>query len=312
MTLQMQDHTIDLESGYIPGTAFASANFPDADGAAPTNSLTQTVTSVSLFHLNDINEKHQAAKMWRKKVRDIIQSHQEDIIGFLTVDPLPEDHSIKLACTLLGKYGKILSPGANSSGFDTSKASLIYLKDIIADTPTTGIDELNRYIKDLEDAKASEAPLQRWTFITKNLLDYMKSVGDELINLDQKLQRECRHLDSAAEKILQISNLDDLEIDGFHQMIQTYIKKLFEKHPVEKLYWNYISTVQKYSAIREILTSHRVMNSAEPLCCICMTEVVVIAFTPCGHTFCSNCSKKTAFCHICRQHIQNRVKLYFS
>jgi len=310
----MQDHTIDLESGYIPGTAFASANFPDADGAAPANSLTQTITSVSLFHLNDINEKHQTAKLWRKKVRDIIQSHQEDIINFLTIDPLPlpEDHVVKMANTLLTKYGKILSPGTNSSGFDTSKASLVYLKDYIVDTPTAGIDELNQFIKGLEDAKVSETALQRWTFVTKSLLDYMKNVGDELINLDEKLQRECRQLDTAAEKILQVSTLDDLEVEGFHEMIQTYIKKLFEKHPIEALYWNYISTVQKYSAIREILTSQRVMNSAEPLCCVCMTEVVVIAFSPCGHTFCSNCSKKTAFCHICRQHIQARVKLYFS
>jgi hypothetical protein len=308
----MQDNITELESGYVPGTAFASADFPDADGATPMNSLSSTITSVSLYHLNDINEKNQQARVWRKKVRDIIQNHQESIIDFLMQTPLPEKHTVKFANHILMKYGKVLTPGTNPSGFDTSKASLIYLKDFIVDNKVNGLDELNTYIKALEESKASETPLQRWTYVIKSLIDYMKITGDELINLDQRLHRECRHLDSAAEKLIQVSTLDPLEVDGFHEMIQTYIVKLFEKHPVEKLYWDYMSTVQKYSAIRDVLTSQRVMNSAEPLCCVCMTEVVVMAFVPCGHTFCSNCSKKTMSCHVCRQHVQNRVKLYFS
>ena len=309
----MQDNITDLESGYVPGTAFASADFPDADGNnTPMNSLSSTVNSVSLYHLNDINEKNQQAKMWRKKVRDIIQSHQESIIEFLMQTPLPENHTVKLAHQILTKYGKVLTPGTNASGFDTSKASLIYLKDYIVENKATGIEELNTYIKSLEEFKASESPLQRWTYIVKSLIDYMKTTGDELINLDQSLHRKCRTLDTAAEKLIQVSTLDSLEVDGFHEMVQTYILKLFEKYPIEKMYWEYMSTVQKYSAIRDILTSQRVMNSAEPLCCICMTEIVIMAFIPCGHTFCTNCSKKTASCHVCRQHIQNRVKLYFS
>jgi len=308
----MQDNITEMESGYVPGTAFASADFPDADGSSPMNSLSSTVASVSLFHLNDITEKNQQAKIWRKKVREIIQSHQESIIDFLMQTPLPEGHTVKFAHHILTKYGKVLGPGTNPSGFDTSKASLIYLKDFIMENKATGVEELNKYIKSLEDFKASDTPLQRWTHLIKSLIDYMKITGDELINLDQMLQRECRHLDSAAEKLIQVSTLDTLEVEGFHEMVQTYIIKLFEKHPIEKLYWDYMSTVQKYSAIRDLLTSQRVMNSVEPLCCICMTEIVIIAFIPCGHTFCTNCSKKTITCHVCRQHVHNRVKLYFS
>lgn len=308
----MQDNITELESGYVPGTAFASADFPDADGLVPTNSLTSTVSSVSLYHLNDINERNQHARLWRKRVREIIQSHQESIIDFLMQTPLPENHTVKFSHQILTKYGKVLTPGSNPSGFDTSKASLIYLKDFIVENKATGIEELNIYIKALEEYKASDTALERWTYVIKSLIDYMKVTGDELVNLDQKLQRECRHLDSAAEKLIQVSSLDPLEVEGFQEVLQAYILRLFEKHPIEKLYWDYMSTVQKYSAIRDVLTSQRVINSPEPLCCVCMTEVVIMAFIPCGHTFCTNCSKKTISCHVCRQHVQNRVKLYFS
>lgn len=314
ISYQMQDNIIDMESGYVPGTAFASADFPDADSLnnIPINSLSTTVTSVSLYHLNDIAEKFQQAKLWRKKIRDIIQSHQESIINFLMQTPLPENHTVKFAHQILIKYGKVLMPGTNASGFDTSKASLIYLKDFIVENKASGIEELNMYIKSLEEFKASDTPLNRWSYVIKSLIDYMKTTGDELINLDQSLQKKCRTLDAAAEKLIQVSTLDTLEVEGFHEMVQIYILKLFEKYPIEKLYWEYMNTVQKYSAIRDVLTCHRVINSAEPLCCICMTEVVIIAFVPCGHTFCTNCSKKTITCHICRQHVQNRIKLFFS
>ena len=81
----------------------------------------------------------------------------------------------------------------------------------------------------------------------------------------------------------------------------------------ETLYWDYINTVQKYAILREILMPQRtsLLTTNDPICCICMTETVVIVFTPCGHTFCTNCSKRSVVCHICRQMVTNRVRIYF-
>lgn len=303
--LQMASDTNGFEQGYS-GLLFAPADFPDADGF-DIRSVNSVVSNLTLYHLADSTDKTQQMKVWRRKVREIIQNHQEHIIQFYT-NPLPTDHPLKLAHTLMQKYGR-----ANSLPmYDITKPPPQTLKDIIVDVSGTGLAELNHYIGELEKTRASDAPLQRWTNIIRNLLDYLRDTGDELIRLDQKLQNECKHLDAVAEKVIQLTSLDDPGLDGFQDMMESYIKKQFEKHPIETLYWDYIKTVQKYTVLREILTTQRIMNSVEPLCCVCMTEPVIMAFAPCGHTFCTNCSKRTYSCHVCRQVVVSRIKLFFT
>jgi hypothetical protein len=143
------------------------------------------------------------------------------------------------------------------------------------------------------------------------MLDYMRDVGDELIRLDQKLQTECQYLDTIAEKITSLVGMGNPGVEGFEAMMEAYIVKQFETHPIEKLYWDYVFTVQKYSGLRDILMPQRISAQAEPVCCVCMTESAIMAFVPCGHTFCTNCSKKTMICHVCRHSITNRVRIYF-
>jgi hypothetical protein len=306
----MQVETNELaEQGYVQGgNVYAPADFEDANGAdmRPQALLNNVVPQVVLYHISDAAEKQQQSRIWRRKVKDIIQNHQECILQFFT-KPMPNDHPLKVAKSLLQKYGK-----APSIVSDTPKPNPQYFKDYLTDASGQGFIEINQYISDLEKNKSAEPPLTKWTSMTRNMLDYMRTIGDELICLDQRLQNECRHLDTVAEKVMQLINLENPEINGFQEMMEAYIQKQFEIHPIESIYWNYIYTIQKYSALRDILMPQRTANVSEPLCCVCMTEVVIIAFTPCGHTFCTNCSKKTYQCHICRQVVKGHLKLYFT
>jgi hypothetical protein len=298
------------EQGYIieGGSVYAPADFGDANGAdlRPQALLNNVVPQVVMYHISDAAEKQQQSRIWRRKVRDIIQNHQETILQFFT-KPLPTDHPLKVANALLKKYGKV--PSVVS---ETPRPPSQYFKDYLTDPSGQGFIEINQYISDLEKSRSADTPLTRWTNMSRNMLDYMRTIGDELIRLDQKLQNECRLLDSVAEKVVQITNLDDPDIEGFKEMMETYIQKQFEKHPIESIYWDYIYSIQKYSTLRDILMPQRTANVVEPLCCVCMTEVVVMAFSPCGHTFCTNCCKRTMQCHVCRQLITGRLKLYFT
>ena len=45
-------------------------------------------------------------------------------------------------------------------------------------------------------------------------------------------------------------------------------------------------------------------------CGICMDRKKEIAFSPCGHTVCRECSLLVTDCPFCRAQIENKIKLY--
>jgi hypothetical protein len=172
---------------------------------------------------------------------------------------------------------------------------------------------LNAHVANLERVRANEPACIRWIAVNKQLLEYLKTIGEELLSIESKLIGECNLLDQVAERVGQLVALPQPPLEGFPQMMEEYMRLQFETHKVAPLYWNYIDTLQKYSVLREMLLPTRtaLLNDNDPLCSICMTEVVTMAFVPCGHTFCQNCSKRTLICHVCRAPIVNRLRVYF-
>ena len=290
------------------GTVYASPDFQDIDipgEVRPQNSVLTAVSNVVLYHISEAAEKQYQAKQWRKKIREMLHYHQEKILQFFT-KPLPSEHPLKAAHTLLNKYGKPIVTDI------TKTAPPQFFKDYITEAPQEGAKMLNTYISELEASRSSDTPIQKWQNMSRHMLEYMRDTGDELLRLDQRLQTECQHIDSVVEKVTQLVSLPNPEIQGFQEMMDTYIEKQFELHPIHVIYWDYIYTLQKYSILRDILLPQRAVTQTDPLCCICMTEPIVIAVGPCGHTFCANCSKKTIICHFCRRAITSRLRIYFS
>ena len=287
-------------------TTYSPADFPDADIVDNKNhiGISTTVSNLTLYHISDNVEKQQQSRIWRRKVREIIQNHQEQILQFF-IKPLTSDHPLQIARQLLTKYGKLYP------SYDSSRPTPSLLKDYLVDISSNGLDTLNKYINGLMLANVKDTPVTRWTSMSRHMLDYMRDTGDELIRIDQKLKNECLHLDSVTEKVTTLINLPNPDIDGFEEMMAQYIEKQFEKHPIHQVYWDYLYTLQKYSALRDILIPQRIVNISEPICCICMTEPIVMAMVPCGHSFCTNCSKRTMACHICRQAVTSRMRIFF-
>lgn len=303
-SFQMDLSGVQLENLQITAV-YDPPEFPDQNQTNECEVLTNTISNLALYHISDKANKSQESRVWRRKVREIIQSHQEQILQFF-VKPIPVDHTLNVATQLLIRYGKMYPM------YDPSRHPPKLLRDYIVDISSNGLDSLNEYIDGLMKARVKDTPSARLISISKNLLDYMRDVGEELIRIDDKLKKECLHVDSIVEKVSHLIDLPNPEIDGFEAMMELYIEKQFAKHPIHAVYWDYIYTLQKYSALRDILIPQRIVNTSEPICCICMTEPIVMAMIPCGHTFCTNCSKRTTICHVCRQGVTNRLRLFFS
>ena len=131
------------EIGSIQGTMYAPADFPDMEITHRASStMTNAVSNVTLYHISDVSEKLQQTRLWRRKVREIIQNHQERIIQFFT-KPIPNDHPLKSAHTLLTKYGKV------TNSVDSTRNPPQFFKDFLVDVSGVGYASLNKYIDDL-------------------------------------------------------------------------------------------------------------------------------------------------------------------
>lgn len=293
--------------GYVQGQAYAPADFNDQDNEINAQPVFNSISHGISYHSFSMSDKFQQSRMWRKKLRDLIQYHREHILNFL-VKPISENKTISSANTYIQKYGK----NPVSYTFDTAKPPPAFLKEYIADLSGQGFVELDIYMKNLETTFASDSPTVKWTNMTKNLIEYMKTLGDELIKVEIRLNSECNSLDQFVNKVNQLVSLGNPGLEGYEAMMEELVKKQFESSTLESLYWNYIHTLQKYSSLYDILVQPKIISSTEPTCCVCMTDPSSIVFSPCGHTFCQNCSKKPIVCHICRQVVQGRMKIFFT
>jgi hypothetical protein len=100
-------------------------------------------------------------------------------------------------------------------------------------------------------------------------------------------------------------------IDSFSK----YTKEVFVTSNFENDYKELIELYKKWNIYKEIISYHHHFKteSEQPLCSICINETVSQVIVPCGHTFCSTCSKKQQIsCYICRGNIREKVKLFFT
>lgn len=303
--MDTSDHG-ELGGAIQGGIVYAPADFPEVDmiDSKPNVNISTAVSNVILFHVSDAADKQNQHRTWKRKIREILQNHQEKILQFFS-KPLTDTHPLKVAHMLLLKYGKI-------SNYDTTRSIPQFFKEFIIESPQVGNEQLNKYISELSESCSTDNHVHKWLNMSRHMLDYLRDTGDELIRLDQRLQSECQRLDMVVERVSQLVALPNPDLDGFQEMMDSYIAKQFESSRLESLYWDYIFTLQKYSILREILIPQRIAAQSEPICCICMTEPIVMAMSPCGHTFCMNCSKRTIVCHVCRQQVVTRLRVFFT
>ena len=172
-------------------------------------------------------------------------------------------------------------------------------------------------------------------------------LDDYVAGLRQLTKRK-RELGPAIEDVQ--ANIDDVseKIDAASKYVDT-MKTLFDAYPLE-LWTVEIGDLQdrlvkatkleidKYLVtarhtqdelldLRASLTTSLVaMNeagaiaAAEPApknaCPVCLTNAIELVCDPCGHTFCTGCSRENStfrmVCPMCRAHVNKRIKVYFS
>jgi hypothetical protein len=267
-----------------------------------------TVTHILSKHCMEIksvaDETIQHSHISKKKLKELITKHNNEMFSFMSPEKKPT--MITSAESIFRRYGHEI-PSIKG----TNKSTMLKELNLDANLDRT-ILELNEGLKrNYEQGGLEDFMKQmRW------MIHQYKNIGEEVLRLETTLFQKIELLDKLHQRIPLITNLADNDalpplIDSF----SNYIESIYQSSHFEENYIQLIEQYKKWNVCRQILCTQTMMkqDGNEPHCTICITEPISSAVAPCGHTFCSTCSKKqTTTCFICRGPIRERIKLYFT
>jgi len=312
-------HNFSLASGY--GSGFASANFGDAEDNNPSGSFIeafggnqdaiQGIVQQSLSrHLTEAIP-HSSPSLgasahtnnWRKRLREMMIRQNEMVLGFLT-RPVA-DHPI------VGPVESILRRYSFRQDIDNNAIKTFKQLIDLSGSPLTQIQG------EIEACLAAKGPSNS-ADIKKQfnaLIELYKETGEKLMDAENQLKMRIEKMDKIQKRVSIVIELqtNDATAD-LTNSLENYLKVTFRDMGIESQYKSLLTLYQKHIALREAISVFKIGSVvSEPMCPICLTDSVNSAISPCGHTFCSNCSKRMiSECGVCRGRIRDRLKLYFT
>ena len=240
----------------------------------------------------------------KKKLKELIMKHNNEIFSFMS-QPDKTPHTLGIAETIFRRYShEIPSIKGNSTNS--------VLRDLNLDS------SINNIVTDFDDnlKKIKGEGLNLFMSQIRWIFNQYKSIGEEILRQETVLHQKLDLLDKLNNRIPLITSLTNNEV--LPELIDTFSKYAESVYTTCKIDENYLDLVElykKWNICRQIMSSqHNIKNkSNDPQCSICLSESISYAIVPCGHTFCSLCSKKqNTNCYICRGIIRERIKLYFT
>lgn len=314
------DDGFTLVGGILNGIGFANADFEDASFTRPEgvelealggsrDPIQGIVNQTLRRHLTEAIPAtpnpflESATGNWRKRLREMIIRQNETVLAFLT-KPVA-DHSI------VGPVEKILQHYAIREDIDVQ--SIKSFKQLVSDI--SGAAQIQKEIDECIQTKGPSSHAELCLQVNA-LLDLYKQTGNMLLQCESQMKSRLEKMDKLQKRVTSLTELQTNEATPeLLESLEKYLKIAFHDMSIESMYKDLLFLYQKHIALREAITFFKTGNQLvnEPLCPICITEHVSFAIVPCGHTFCSTCSRRMSMeCGVCRGKIRERMKLYFS
>ena len=265
-----------------------------------------TVTNILSSHCCEIktvsDDIVQPINVAKKKLKELITKHNNEIFSFMS-RPDKTPHIIGIAETIFRRYGHEVP---------SIKGRINILKDLNLDASMNSIVcEFDENLRKIGGSGLEDFTKQmRWMFTQ------YRNIGEEILRQETVLHQKLELLDRLHNRMPLITGLTTNEV--LPELIETfskYAESVYNTCKIDVIYLDLIELYKKWNICRQIISlQHNIKNNVnEPQCSICLTESVSFAIVPCGHTFCSICSKKqNTNCYICRGNIRERIKLFFT
>jgi len=206
-----------------------------------------------------------------------------------------EEHTIKTVLDL----GKLLE----NVNFNPSSTDIF--KNLVIDLSGSNVD--------LDDELGCDYVV--FEKILSNLKDLYLNSLEQLFQADERLNKALEGVRYTFQKVNSILNLElnDSSIELYGSLAK-YIHSTISKYNLKMAFDEFIRIRRKFIHYRVLLNSKNVINTEHsPLCSICLDKSVSHVLVGCGHTFCTDCTRKQLHnCYICRCKILQRMKIYLS
>jgi hypothetical protein len=244
----------------------------------------------------------------KKKLKELINKHNNEIFSFLS-KPDKTPQVLGIADTVFRRYGHELPTIKGNSVANV-------LRDLNLDVSMNSIiGEFNEGLKKIKTSEEGGGSLSEFMGQMKWLLNQYKVIGEEILRIETVFYQKLQTLDKLNNRIPLITSLGTNEaLPELVESFTKYVNIIYEKSQIEIDYRELVELYKKWNICRQIISQlHTFKETHEPQCSICINDSVSYVIVPCGHTFCSSCSKKqNTTCYICRSIIRERVKLFFT
>jgi len=263
------------------------------------DSLTNAVNNVVQYHMNRSHEivpdERDFLRPWRRRIRDIFNIHDEEMLSFLDKSVSEWEGPIKHRTFL--QQIQALPPGA--SWLRENVASVVDASGIVVDIGLSlGID-----IKYLQ------------TTLHKCMEHYVDLIP-KLFDCDDRLQKSLERLEDLKKRMNDFSELDSEDSDEkrtLQEAMLAFIGHCYKTWNIQQTYSEFCTLYAEFIAYRSVVPGLQESGQRSPTCTICTTERLTMCLIPCGHMFCNSCGQKQrASCYICRSTVQGRQRVYFS
>jgi hypothetical protein len=256
------------------------------------------ITNISTRHLHDIAsslpDDRQFLRTWRSQLQDCLSRQQSRLVRFLIADKPTDVNSIEFirkANDILNKYAK---PTWN---FASSTRDL----DLPVTTANTIGAELGISPDMLRDKQ-------------KHMIRLYVAAAKEVSAAEERLEEKLTRLESIHGRVSDLMTLESTPaLEGLSVTTRDYLDSVYEKIDLESDYQNLINQYKRFAVLRATMDLGQFQRASAPVCTICMAREITQALTPCGHTYCDDCTRsQMSGCYICRAQIRDKIRLYFN
>jgi len=277
----------------------SSSQYTSFDDSPTLGPMTTALHNITTRNLHEIStsypDEKQFLRTWRRQLNDCMQLHSANLVRFLLANTdLTEAPLIKRCNEVLAKYSKPTWNFASS------------VRDL---SMNLGMDNTCTSVE-------AELGFSSREFCTK-MKTAIRMYTDSITALclaEGRLEEKLKRIETIMARINDLMFLEpNSALEKLGEPVQNYLSGILEKISLEEDYTEIMAQYKKFVTLRSIVLLGNFQKSAVPTCTICMTKEVASVITPCGHTYCEECSKlQVTACFICRVQIRDRVKLYFS